>query len=66
MDTNQRSAASRLTVTVDGCAPSGSGRDHTMAEGASIFAGVSSPSRRRNAERVYSADARDFLLLLNV
>ncbi len=43
METNHRPAASRETVTVDGLAPSGSGRDHTMFSGASIFARVSRP-----------------------
>ena len=37
-DTNQRPARSRLTVTVDGSAPSGRGRDHTTASGPVIFA----------------------------
>ncbi|OLT27244.1 hypothetical protein BJF79_01020 [Actinomadura sp. CNU-125] len=64
MDTNHRPAASRDTVTVDGSAPSGSGRDHTIASGPSIFASVSSPSRHLNALRVYSADALDFLRAL--
>src|ERR1035438_8872894 len=64
-DTNQRPAGSRLTVTVDGAAPSGSGRDHTTASGAVIFARYSWPSRYRNADRVYSADARDFFRDLN-
>ena len=54
------------TVTVDGAAPSGSGRDHTMSSGSVIFARVSRPSRKRNALVVYSADARDFFLHLNV
>ena len=40
-----RPAASRLTVTVDGSAPSGSGRDQRMSSGASIFASVIWPSR---------------------
>jgi hypothetical protein len=59
-DTNQRPAGSRLTVTVDGSAPSGSGRDHTTASGAVILARCSWPSRYRNADRVYSAADRDF------
>ena len=37
-DTNQRPAGSRLTVTVDGSAPSGRGRDQTTASGPVIFA----------------------------
>src|SRR5258705_5250557 len=62
IDTNQRPAASRDTVNVDGSAPSsGSGRDHTMFSGAPIFASVNSPLRQRNPDRVYSADWRDFL-----
>ncbi len=60
MDTNQRPALSCDTVTVDGCAPSGSGRDHTIARGPSILASVSRPSRYLNALVVYSADRRDF------
>jgi hypothetical protein len=35
-----RPAASRDTVTVDGSAPSGNGRDHTIASGSVIFARV--------------------------
>src|SRR5690554_1456757 len=66
MDTNHRPALSRDTVTVDGCAPSGRGRDQTMRKGSRIFARVSWPSRQRNAERVYSADARDLLRDLNL
>src|SRR5690606_6891262 len=66
IDTNHRPAASRDTVTVDGCAPSGRGRDQRMFSGPSIFARNSRPSFQRNALRVYSADARDFFLLLNV
>src|SRR5690606_1041237 len=45
MYTNQRPALSRDTVTVDGSAPSGRGRDHTMRKGSLIFANVSVPSR---------------------
>src|ERR1017187_535326 len=65
-DTNQRPAGSRLTVTVDGSAPSRSGRDHTTASGRVIFASCSWPSRYRNADRVYSAEARDFFRDLNL
>jgi hypothetical protein len=43
----------------------GSGRDQRMSRGSAILASVSAPSRQRNAERVYSADARDFLRDLN-
>ena len=64
-DTNQRPAESRDTVTVDGTAPSGSGRDQRMSSGSAIFASVSAPSRQRNADRVYSALARDFFRDLN-
>ena len=64
-ETNHRPAGSRLTVTVDGSAPSGSGRDHTIASGAAIFASQTRPSRYRNALRVYSAEARDRLRDLN-
>src|SRR5690242_21332121 len=46
---------------VDGSAPSGSGRDHLTANGSGIFANTSWPSRQRNADRVYSAEALDFL-----
>jgi hypothetical protein len=53
-------------VTVDGDAPSGRGRDHTTARGSAILARVNRPSRQRNALAVYSADRRDFFLLLNV
>ena len=56
-DTCQRPAASRDTVTVLGSAPSGRGRDQRIASGSVIFANVSTPSRKRNADRVYSADA---------
>ncbi len=45
IDTNQRPALSCETVTVDGDAPSGSGRGQTMSSGWSVFAGVSFPSR---------------------
>jgi hypothetical protein len=65
-DTNHRPALSRDTVTVEGAAPSGSGRDHTMVRGSAIFARVSRPSRQRNALVVYSADRRERFLLLNV
>ncbi len=65
IDTNHRPAASRDTVTVDGWAPSGSGRDHTMFNGPSIFANVRWPSRQRKPLRVYSADARDRFFDLN-
>ena len=65
-DTCQRPAASRDTVTVLGSAPSGRGRDQRIASGSVIFASVSAPSRKRNADRVYSADARERRLLLNV
>jgi hypothetical protein len=65
MLTCQRPAGSRDTVTVEGWAPSGGGRDQMMCSGWSIFVGVSWPSRHRNAERVYSAAARDLLRDLN-
>ncbi len=65
MDTYQRPAASCDTVTVDGDAPSGSGRDHTMSSGSANFARVSLPSQNRNALVVYSADFRDFFRDLN-
>jgi hypothetical protein len=65
IDTCHRPAGSRDTVTVDGSAPSGNGLDHTMANGPSIFANVSRPSRQRNAGRVYSADALPRLRDLN-
>ena len=45
----------------EGSAPSGSGRDHTMSSGSLIFASVSAPSRKRNADRVYSADSARLL-----
>ncbi|MCL8557160.1 hypothetical protein NAB29_18705 [Proteus mirabilis] len=60
MDTNHRSAQSRDTVTVDGCAPSGNGRDHTMLNGSRIFTNLNSPSRYVKPDLVYSADWRDF------
>lgn len=44
-ETNQRPAASWDTVTVDGAAFSGSGRDHTMFRGLRILARVRVPSR---------------------
>jgi hypothetical protein len=59
METNQRPALSCDTVTVDGCAAAGSGRDHTMSSGSLIFARVSFPSRKRNPLVVYSAGFRD-------
>jgi hypothetical protein len=65
IDTCHRPAGSRDTVTVDGSAPSGNGRDHTMSSGSAIFANVSRPSRQRNADRVYSADALPRLRDLN-
>lgn len=43
-DTNQRPAGSCDAVTVDGKAPSGRGRDHTMSSGSFIFARVRRPS----------------------
>ena len=55
----QRPAASRLTVTVDGSAPSGSGLDHTIASGAVVLASQTWPSRYRNPDVVNVADARD-------
>ena len=65
-DTNQRPAGSRLTVTVDGSAPSGRDRDQTTASGPVIFARCSWPPRYRNPDRVYSAEARDFFRDLNL
>ncbi|MBF9133810.1 hypothetical protein I0C86_33475 [Plantactinospora sp. S1510] len=53
-------------MTVDGDAPSGNGRDHTMSNGSAIFANVSRPSRKRKALVVYSADFRDFFFDLKV
>ncbi|GHH63083.1 hypothetical protein GCM10018775_80270 [Streptomyces umbrinus] len=64
MDTNQRPALSRDTVTIVGCAPSGSGRDQHTSRSCVIFASVSFPSRHLKALGVYSADARDFFRLL--
>src|SRR5882757_531946 len=64
-DTNQRPAASWLTVAVDGLASGGRGRDHMTASGSVILARVSVPSRKRNALQVYSALLRDFFLDLN-
>ena len=58
----QRPAASRDTVTVDGPAPSGSGRDQRMSSGAGIFASQTCPSRYRDPEAVNVADARDLRL----
>ena len=55
-----------LTVTVDGSAPSGSGRDQRISSGASIFASFSRPFRQLNPDVVNVADARDFRLDLNV
>jgi hypothetical protein len=60
IETNQRPAASCDTVTVDGAAPSGRGRDQTMFSGSLILARVSLPSRKRKPLVVYSADFRDF------
>ncbi|GAA0905568.1 hypothetical protein GCM10009574_097160 [Streptomyces asiaticus] len=59
-DTNQRPAGSCDTVTVDGFALSGRGRDHTMSNGSVILARVSFPSRKRNALVVYSPLLREF------
>lgn len=56
IEMNQRPAASCETVTVEGFAPSGNGRDHTIASGPATFASLTSPARQRNADRVYSAD----------
>ncbi len=53
-------------MTVLGSAPSGRGRDQRIASGSAIFANVSCPSRQRNADRVYSAEARERRLDLNV
>jgi hypothetical protein len=63
-ETNQRPALSRLTVTVLGIAPSGRERDQTMSSGSAIFADVRRPSRKRNAEEVYSALAREVFFAL--
>jgi hypothetical protein len=61
-DTNQRPARSCDTVTVDGTAPSGNGRDHTTARGSSIsFASRNSPGLWVKALAVNSADRRDLL-----
>jgi hypothetical protein len=65
MDTNQRPAQSRLTVTVEGWAPSGSPRDQRISSGSTSFARYSCPLRQRNAELVNSADAFDRRLDLN-
>src|SRR5690625_665340 len=65
IDTNQRPALSRETVTVEGTAPSGRGRDHTMSSGELIFASVSCPLRYLKPDRECSADALDFLRDLN-
>src|SRR5206468_3026215 len=65
-ETNQRPAASCDTLTVDGAAPRGSGRDHTMSSGSVILARVSRPSRQRNALVVYSADRRERFLVLKL
>ncbi|MBE1600818.1 exosome complex RNA-binding protein Csl4 [Streptomyces stelliscabiei] len=64
IETNQRPALSRDTVTVVGSAPSGSGRDQRMSRGSAVLARVSRPSRHVKALRVYSADDRDFFRLL--
>src|SRR5699024_9201919 len=53
IDTNQRPALSRETVTVEGTAPSGRGRDHTMSSGELIFASVSCPLRYLKPDREY-------------
>ena len=54
-----RPAASRLTVTVDGSAPSGSGRDQRMSSGTAIFASVTWPFLYRNPDVVNAAGAFD-------
>ncbi|MBB4986116.1 hypothetical protein GGE06_007083 [Streptomyces sp. SFB5A] len=64
-ETNQRPAASCDTVTVDGTAPVGKGRDHTRSSASDIFANVSRPSRNRKPDVVYSADFRDLFRDLN-
>lgn len=61
IDTNQRPAASRDTVTVVGSTPSGSRRDQRTSKDSAILARVSRPSRQVKALRVYSAEARDSL-----
>src|SRR4030088_141803 len=66
IDTNHRPAASRETVTVDGSASSGSGRDQRTSNGEVIFASHNWPSRQRNPDRVYSAEDRDFFRDLNL
>src|SRR5699024_3568817 len=53
IDTCQRPALSRETVTVEGTAPSGRGRDHTMSSGELIFASVSCPLRYLKPDREY-------------
>src|SRR5664280_2514678 len=65
IDTCQRPALSTDAVTVDGSAPSGRGRDHTMSNGWLIFARVNWPPLNRNPDRLYSAHARDFRFDLN-
>src|SRR3981081_1812247 len=59
-------AAFRDTVTVEGCLPSGSGRDHTITRGSDISPSHSWPSHQRNPDRVYSVEARDFFRDLNL
>ncbi|NYD45789.1 hypothetical protein BJY14_001772 [Actinomadura luteofluorescens] len=65
VETNQRAAPSRETVTVLGSAPLGRGRDQRMSSGSAILASVRRPSRQMKALRVYSAEQRDRLRDLN-
>ena len=62
-ETCQRPAASRLTVTVDGCAPAGSGRLQRTSRGSPILASVNAPSSNRKALRENSADPPRLLRL---
>src|ERR1051326_1484607 len=55
-ETKYRPVASRLTVIVVGCAPSGMGRLQQMGRGCSILASVRSFPSQEKPDLVYSAD----------
>ena len=67
IETNQRPAVSRLTVTVDGSAPSGSGRNQRMSGGASMFGEGDQADPVAESGRYASryGDDRDFRIDLN-
>src|SRR5271166_3832783 len=62
-DMCHRPEVSRLTVTVDGCTPFGSGRLQRTSMGTSILASISAPFSKRKALRENSAEPPRLLRL---